>query len=100
MASMSSMSDQTFGFSLPKWVESCQSATMPVPQRWRRNDGLLCRSRPAMSALMLGSWSDLPLSVELCQAVPLNGAALAGDRCLRTTTPALEASSERVSEES
>ena len=34
---------------------------MPVPPRWIRKDGEERCSRPAMSALMLASWSELPL---------------------------------------
>jgi hypothetical protein len=52
-----------------------------------------------MSALMLGSWSELPLSVQLCQGVCLEW-IFGGNSCLRTTTSALEAASEMISEES
>ncbi len=65
MASISSTSFQIFGFSLPRYVGVRQSATIPVPLKWMRKDGVLERlSRPATMAWRGGRWSELPLSVD------------------------------------
>ena len=65
-----------------------------------RKDEVERRKRPAIIALMLGSWSELPLSVELSQMNILEFGFVGRQSCLRTTTLAFEAASEIVSEES
>lgn len=66
-ASMSVMSDQILELTVPGFGLISQSETSRVPERWMRKaevDEDVRRRRPAMRALMEGSWAELPVSVQ------------------------------------
>lgn len=66
-ASMSVISDQTLELAVPGFGLISQSETSRVPERWMRKAGVdedVRRRKPAMSALMEGSWAELPVSVQ------------------------------------